>query len=242
VAFPPEAVLHQVHPFDERIGIELRRQQFVQLAKSLLKFRMIVARLDGVERASAALELADLGQRHAIVQKVRHGDLFRLDLGIRELYAEPDAQAALLGGVERELPDGMQVEAAGTALDVAPVATDVEHVDEGQRGDFVHVPLDSFGATARGERRPVLFPGIAEKAQSPVADGLIGRRGGGDGEPAFVLIDAERALIKTIGDRGAGAEIIAIPAVRRNIGQRESRRGAEQSTAGDFHMGTSGII
>ena len=74
MTFAPEAVLHQVHPFDERIGIELRSQQFVQLAEGLLKLRMVVARLDGIERLAVAAELADLRERHAIAQKIRHGE------------------------------------------------------------------------------------------------------------------------------------------------------------------------
>ena len=107
VAFAPEAVLHQVHPLDQGIRIELGGHQFVQLAKRFLKFRMIVARLDRIETLATTLDLADLGERYAVVQEIGQRDLGRLDFGIGELHAEADAQSALFGGVEGEFPDGV---------------------------------------------------------------------------------------------------------------------------------------
>ena len=157
--------------------------------------------------------------------------LERLDLGIRELHAESHTQAAPFGGIEGQFPDGMQVETTGAALDIAPVAADVEDIDEWQRRELLDMLLDGLGASARGERRAAFLPGVADESQPPIADGLIRRRGRCDREPALVLIDAERALVQAIGDCGARAEIVAVPAVRRNIGKSEGGRGAEQSAS-----------
>ena len=54
MAFTPKTVLHQVHVLDQGIRIELRRPQLVQITKCFLKFRMIIAGLDGMEIPAVA--------------------------------------------------------------------------------------------------------------------------------------------------------------------------------------------
>jgi len=59
------------------------------------------ARLDGIEFPAVAPELTDLGQRHPVVQKIRHRNLSGLNFRIRKLHAERYSQAAPLGRVGR---------------------------------------------------------------------------------------------------------------------------------------------
>src|SRR5207247_1049487 len=128
----------------------------------------------------------------------------RLDLRVRKLDAETDAQAVAAGRVERHCPHRRQVETAGTALHVAPVAADVQDVHEGQAGECLHRRFQARLAAAHGQRRPVLLPGVTDESGAEVADGGGRRRGGGDGVPALVLLDAEWTLVETIRDRRSG--------------------------------------
>src|SRR5207245_9994010 len=98
-----------------------------------LEVRMVVARLDALgSRAVAAPAQRDQG--HTRLEEVGQREASGLELRVRELDAEADAQAVAAGGVERRGPHGSEVEAARPALHVAPVAADVEDVDEGERG------------------------------------------------------------------------------------------------------------
>src|SRR5215467_3136722 len=103
--------------------------------------------------------------------------------------------------------------------------------------------FDGFDAAARGERRAVFLPGVADQAQAPVANRLIGGSSGGDGEPAFVLFDAERALVKTIGDRRTGAEIVAVPSgtsARARVGAAARRARREIGMTSGYRCQASG--
>src|SRR5882762_2200469 len=113
---------------------------------------MIIARLDGIEFPAVAPELTDLGQRHPVVQKIRHRNLSGLNFRIRKLHAERYSQAAPLGRVKRQLPDGMQIELAGPALHVTPVTANVQDIDERKRRELFDVLLDGFRAAARRKR------------------------------------------------------------------------------------------
>src|SRR5882672_828682 len=77
VTFAPESVLHQVHPFDQRISLELGGQQGVQLSKRFLKLRMVVTRLAKLSIAFPR-NTADIHHRYAISQEWRKRNLFRL--------------------------------------------------------------------------------------------------------------------------------------------------------------------
>ena len=127
----PKAVLHQVNPLDQGIAIKSCRQQVGQLHECFLKLRMFIARL-AVLPISPAGNVADVEERDAIAQERRQGDLFGLKRSVRELNPKGNAQALAAGGVQRQTPDRIQIEAAGSRLHVAPIAANIQDVDEGQ--------------------------------------------------------------------------------------------------------------
>lgn len=61
--------------------------------------------------------------------------------------------------------------------------------------------LQSLAAGADGERWSVFFPGVANKAESWIAQWLFRWRGKQHSLPALVLINVERSLIQTVPDR-----------------------------------------
>ncbi len=64
------------------------------------------------------------------LEKIREGEPFGLDVWAGELDPEADAQVVGFGSVEGQLPDGVQIKFARFALDIAPVAADVEDIDK----------------------------------------------------------------------------------------------------------------
>ena len=113
VSLAPETVLHQVDPFDERVAVESRGEQIVQLRKRLLEFRVIVAGLDefGLSEFGNA---TDLHQRDARAQELRERQLTGLEFGIGQLDPERHSETVPPGRIQRQIPDGMQIECAGS--------------------------------------------------------------------------------------------------------------------------------
>ena len=123
----PPSVHHEVHEFNQWIAVELSRQQLVQFSKRLLKLGMIVLRLDIVDGlasrgAVSRRPRANLDQGDFFLQTIGDRNLLRLEIRAGKLDPESDPQVAGLGGVQRQLPDWIQVQFPGSLLHVAPVA------------------------------------------------------------------------------------------------------------------------
>src|SRR5262249_38500746 len=157
-------------------------------------------------------------ERDLGLQEIGKGELGRLDLRVRELDAEADAESMPLRGVEGRGPDGMEVEAARTRLHVAPVAADVEYVHEGQGSEEPDPVLELLPSFAHRERGAVLLPRVAHEAEAEIADERVRRRRGLDRVPPLVLVDAERPLVQAIADARSGTEVVALPEVDRHVG------------------------
>ena len=230
VSLAPEAVHHEVHELDRVVAVELGGEELVQLAEGVAKGRVVVARLDLLGPAAAAR--ADRDERDRVAQEAGQRELLRLVLGVRQLDAEAEAAAARPRGLAREREHRVQVEAAGAALHVAPVAADVEEVRERQRGHRRDLALERRAALARGERGPALLERVADEAEARVPHGGIGRRRGLDRVPALVLLDAERPLVQSVGHAWPGAEVVAAPEVRRHVGPRRGARSGNGRAGG----------
>src|SRR5205809_826483 len=105
-------------------------------------------------------------ERHLFLDEGREREAGRLDLGARQLNAEADAQSVAAGGVEREVPHRREVEPPRPALHVAPVASDVEHVDEGERRDRFDRLGQRLLAAPYGQGGTVLLPRVANQAEA----------------------------------------------------------------------------
>src|SRR5262249_4288160 len=129
VSFAPKPVLHQVHPFDQRISFKLRSEQVVQFGEGRLKLRMVIARFAKLAR-TLSWDAPDINERYTVAQKFGQGNLFRLERIVGELDSECDPKVIGLGGIECKWPDWMKIKASRSGLYVAPIAADVEHVNE----------------------------------------------------------------------------------------------------------------
>src|ERR1035437_4315561 len=123
----------------------------VQLPERLLELGMVVLRLDVLEITAARgaeppRPLTDRDQRHFLLEEIGYRNLLRLEIGAGQLHAESDPQVVSLGGVQRRLPDGIEVQSAGSLLHVAPVAPYIEDIHERQGGEFLDALLQRFGA------------------------------------------------------------------------------------------------
>src|SRR5512140_1489074 len=105
----------------------------------------------------------------------------------------------------------MKVQPPFALLHVAPVATYVENVHKRKRRHLLDVLLQRLASRARRQRRPALLPGVADTPLAEITHRLQRARGGGDGEPAFVLLDAERALVQAVGRLRLAVKVIALP-------------------------------
>ena len=245
VPLAPEAVHHQVRELDEGVAVQLRRQQADELGEGAPELGMVVARLDAPRaRPRAAPPQRDQG--HLRLEEIGQGQAVGLELGVRELHAEGDAQVVPPRGVESQGPDGGEVETPRTALHVPPVAADVEHVDEGQGGQRLDRVLEPGRPPAHGQGGTVLLPRVADEAEAEVAEGR--RRGGrgGDRVPARVLIDAEGALVEAVRHRRSGDRLLGGAGTQR--GQEREGRARLQELATSRHAlghhgrGTTGRI
>jgi hypothetical protein len=125
VALAPEAILHEIDPFDQRVIVEACRQQLGQLTEGALKSGAIIPRFDELYVPPVSRHPAYLYHRYFIAKKYGKRDLFRLDFGIRELHAKRKSQAVPLSGVASQLPHRVQIEASRARLDIAPITADV---------------------------------------------------------------------------------------------------------------------
>ena len=146
VPLAPEAVLHEVHPLDERIAVELGGQQLVQLAEGLLELRVVVARLDGGPSSSRT------GRPMSTKGTLRAGNRRSASLragcwGSKAARGRRPAGRAARERRGSAATPGGRSSRPGRALHVAPVAADVEHV--ARRG----APRASR-RVARASRRP----------------------------------------------------------------------------------------
>src|SRR3954469_17186282 len=92
VSLAPEAVHERVHVLDERVAIELRGQERVQLAESVLEERVVVAwlriTLAVPGRPALPLAAAQANHRHLVEDEIGKGRL--VDVGIAHLDSKPD--------------------------------------------------------------------------------------------------------------------------------------------------------
>jgi hypothetical protein len=161
---------------------------------------MVIARL-AILRIPLAGDLADVDQRNAIAQEGRQGDLFGLKRSVRELNPKSDTQALAPGRVERQSPDRIQIEAAGPRLHVAPIAANVQDIDEWQAGDLFDMLLQSFSAGASRKGRPTFFPAVSHQPKPRISQRLFRRAGEQNRLPALVLFNIEGSLVQTLSRR-----------------------------------------
>jgi hypothetical protein len=128
-----------------------------------------------------------------------------LKFRIGHLYPKGNTQTATPGCIQCQLPDRIEIQAAGLFLHVAPVATDIEDIDKGQAREFVDALFEGFAPCARGKRGTVFLPRISDQTKAGISQRLRGRGGEENRLPALVLIDIERALIETFPRRGSRA-------------------------------------
>ena len=197
MSFAPESVLHQVHPFDQGIALELGRKQIVQLRECLLKFGMVIARLSKLGVAPFR-DASDFHQRNSLAQECRKGNLLRLERIVRQLNSKCDAKSLALGRVHRQGPYRIKIEPSGTRLHVAPIAADVENIDERQARDLLHVLLERFPARPRRERRAALFPCVADESKARITERAFGWCCKQHCLPALILVDFKRTLIQSV--------------------------------------------
>src|SRR6185503_16603139 len=126
------------------------------------------------------------------------------------------SQIVALGGGECDIPNRGQTQLAGPRLHIAPIAADVQHVHKWQRRHFLYALFQGFPATLHVECGAVFFPGIADQATAKISNVLARRLGGEDREPALVLVDAERPLVKPVCNLGR-AKLVALPQMVRYI-------------------------
>ena len=193
---------------------------------------MVVARFAELERA-VLRNAADGDNGHLGLDEIGQGQVLRLADGVGNHDAEGDALFVAPRRVEGQAPDGRQIEAPEPPLHVAPVAADVEHVDERQAGHALDVLLERLASGARGERRTGLFPGVAYQAEAIVGHGALGGAGGGDGEPAVVLLDGERPLVQSVAHARARTEVISRPEVGGHVGPQPAGRQTKRRRAAD---------
>ena len=146
VPLTPKAVHHEIHPLDQRITVKLGSEQVIQFEECLLKGGIIVARLN-VFAASATVR-TDLHERDLVTKEIRQCDPVWLKLRVRHLHPKGDTQAATLRCVKCQIPDRIEIQAAGLFLHIAPIAPDVEHIDKGQAREFLDVLFERFTTLA----------------------------------------------------------------------------------------------
>src|SRR5215470_1310275 len=95
-------------------------------------------------------------------------------------------------------------------MDVPPVAADVEHIHEGQRGHFFDRLFESLLSALHGEGWTILFPRVTNQPGTKIADVMARRLGHEDRVPSLILRDAERPLVQAVHDLRA-TEVIAFP-------------------------------
>src|ERR1700687_2866488 len=106
-------------------------------------------------------DTANSYQRNAIAQEFRKSNLFRLKRSVRKLYAKCHSQSGALCGSQRELPHWLQVKTSRTALNVAPIAADVEPIHKWEARNLLHMLLKRLPPGSCRQRWAALFPRIA---------------------------------------------------------------------------------
>ena len=112
-------------------------------------------------------------------------------------------------------------------MHVAPVATDIEHIYEGQAGNLIDVLLQSLASGTRRQRWAAFLPRIAHQAKSGIALWFFRRRGEKRGQSAFILVDVERPLLKARTRRKRKIELLI------SEGRGETSRRCERGERGD---------
>ena len=99
---------------------------------------MVVTRLDTLGPSPAARAVRD--ERHLLAHEVGQREL-SAGAACSTSCSRAEAAPVRPRGLTRQGEDGVQVEASGPALHVAPVAADVEGVDERQAGERCDLAL-----------------------------------------------------------------------------------------------------
>ena len=127
---------------------------------------------------------------------------------------------------ESQIPYGIEIEPAGLLLHVAPVATDIKHIDKRKTGHLLHMIFQRLAAFAHGDGRSALLPRITKQPKPRVAKRLLRWRRIQNGLPTFILVDVEWTLVQAIFGCEVRGEIITLPQVlwilrkRMNAGQK----------------------
>lgn len=178
---------------------------------------MVIARFAKFDAASEISRPSDGGHRDFSAQEIRHGKPLRLGNSVGEHHSKRHPFAVRFRRVECQLPDRVQIEPARLALDIPPVAPDVEHVHEGKGSYLLDVVLERLPAGTGSQRRSTLLPGIAAEPQAEIPNRLGRWRGSGQGPPALILLDREWPLIQAAGNLRPRAEVVTLPQVVRHI-------------------------
>jgi hypothetical protein len=126
-------------------------------------------------------------------------------------------------GIESKIPNRIKVESTWARLNIAPITTDVEDVDEWQTRHFFYVLLQGFSPGTGRERWTVFLPGVADQPEARVSKRLLRGRCEQHGLPSLVLIDIERALIQALAHGWARSKLRALPKMRRYVRERSQR-------------------
>src|SRR4029077_2706707 len=103
-------------------------------------------------------------------------------------------------------------------MHIAPVASDIQHINEGQRGHFFDCLLQSLFAALNCKRRTVFLPSVTDQPSAKIPDVVARRLSHKDCEPAVILTDAEGSLVESIAHCEA-AEVVTFPQMIGNIGK-----------------------
>src|ERR1700687_1384086 len=183
---------------------------------------MVVARL-AILAITFAGDAADVDEGDAVAQESRKGHLFRLERGVGKLNPERDAKTFALRRIEGQGPNRIEIQPSWTRLHVSPIAANVEDAHEGQAGNLLYVLLKSLPACACGQGWPTLFPGIANQAQTRIAQWFFGWCGEEYRLPSLVLIYVKGTLIQALSRRPARTDFGILFCCRKSFRLGESR-------------------
>src|SRR5436309_3210550 len=100
---------------------------------------MVITRL--AKLSCTARDVPYFHEWNAVQKEVRQGDFLRLERVVRQLDAKRYPQALGFCRIECQLPDWVEIESSRPRLHVAPVAADIEHIDEGEARHLFDVLL-----------------------------------------------------------------------------------------------------
>src|SRR5262249_22664822 len=131
MTFAPESIHHQVNKLHDWIIVELPHQQFIQFLKSSLEFGVIISRLNKV--CFCTIGFSNLDQGNLFLQEVWQSKSAGLELRIRHLNTKGNSQVVPFSSVQGQVEYRIEIEFSGRRLDITPITTNVQDVNEGKR-------------------------------------------------------------------------------------------------------------